>query len=1358
MNDLEKNCSNLHPKFGLCCLQGKVDLPNPKHAPWQLQRLFHSIDDDSKNFLDNIRAYNMMFAFTSMGGKVDKRVNNGRGPYVYCINGQNMHMIGSVLPVEGAPPKFSQLYIHDTSNETTNRIAAVSGQDTKKSLRPSIVQQLQKILDNHNELVKTYRLARDFMGNHQGQEVKIRLIHKGGKNAHTYNLPTSPNEIAALVVGDIGSTELGRDIIIQYRSGLLERISETHQSYLPMQYPLLFPYGDGGYTEGIPHKKTQRKMKGESGTVSLREYFAYNIQDRALDGSLLLYGRKLYQQYLVDAYTMIESYRLRYIRMNQKKLRAEVYNGLADAVFRGDTQASFVGKRVILPSSFTGGARYTMQNYQDAMAICRWAGFPDLFITFTANPKWPEMTRFLEARQLRIEDRPDIVTRIFKMKLDLLIKDIRKEEIFGSVKAVLYTIEFQKRGLPHAHILVFLANKDKLSTAKDIDNIISAEIPNKEAQPELHDVVVNYMLHGPCGIANPHSPCMDKGICTKQFPKNFNSTTVIHEDGYPRYKREDNGVHVMKNGIPLDNRYVIPYNATLLLKYGAHINVERCNQGDSIKYLFKYVNKGYDRVTAAFYTQADDVSEGLVRDEIKMFFDCRYVSSCESVWRILGFDINYRNPSVERLSFHLPNHQMVVFEENEDLQHVMSRNNGKPTMFEAWFIANAKYENAKGSGESYYLRMLLATIKGPTSYKSLRTVNGIYHNSFRDACYALGLLDDDKEYTDGILEAAQWASANYLRRLFSTLLACNCLSRPEFIWRQIWKPLSNDILYQQRQITGHQGFQLSDEELQNLTLLEIEKLLNVNARTLSEFGSMPLPQSSVMELRSNKLIRMELSYDKKLLSSELICLLNNLTPEQKKIYDQVLSTVKSNNGGMYFVYGHGGTGKTYLWNTLSTSLRSEGKIVLNVASSGIASLLLPGGKTAHSQFRIPIAVNEDSICNIKHGSHLSELLINTSLIIWDEAPMANKFCFEALDKSLRDIMKVQQVDAALRPFGGKVILLGGDFRQILPVVRKGSREDIVFSTITSSYLWKDCKVFTLTKNMRLLTNATSKDAMRVQEFANWIISIGDGKVDNNHKEAEEITIPDELLLNPTQDPLRCIIDSTYPELLQNIHSACYFQERAILAPTLAIVDEVNEYVLSMLPGDEVCYLSADTVSKQDEIGGALQDIHSPEFLNSLTMSGLPNHEIKLKVGAPIMLMRNIDKSIGLCNGTRLIVSKLVRHVIEAEIMTGISKGQKVLIPRMTITPSDTSLPFTICRRQFPIMLSFAMTINKSQGQSLTNVGLYLPRPVFTHGQLYVAISRVRSRCGLKILILDEEGKPTNKTNNVVYKEIFNGLT
>ncbi|XP_054824736.1 uncharacterized protein LOC129322435 [Prosopis cineraria] len=1106
------------------------------------------------------------------------------------------------------------------------------------------------------------------MGNHQGQEVKIRLIHKGGKNAHTYNLPTSLNEIAALVVGDIGSTELGRDIIIQYRSGLLERISETHQSYLPMQYPLLFPYGDGGYTEGIPHKKTQRKMKGESGTVSLREYFAYNIQDRALDGSLLLYGRKLYQQYLVDAYTMIESYRLRYIRMNQKKLRAEVYNGLADAVFRGDTQASFVGKRVILPSSFTGGARYTMQNYQDAMAICRWAGFPDLFITFTANPKWPEMTRFLEARQLRIEDRPDIVTRIFKMKLDLLIKDIRKEEIFGSVKAVLYTIEFQKRGLPHAHILVFLANKDKLSTAKDIDNIISAEIPNKEAQPELHDVVVNYMLHGPCGIANPHSPCMDKGICTKQFPKNFNSTTVIHEDGYPRYKREDNGVHVMKNGIPLDNRYVIPYNATLLLKYGAHINVERCNQGDSIKYLFKYVNKGYDRVTAAFYTQADDVSEGLVRDEIKMFFDCRYVSSCESVWRILGFDINYRNPSVERLSFHLPNHQMVVFEENEDLQHVMSRNNGKPTMFEAWFIANAKYENAKG------------------------------------------LLDDDKEYTDGILEAAQWASANYLRRLFSTLLACNCLSRPEFIWRQIWKPLSDDILYQQRQITGHQGFQLSDEELQNLTLLEIEKLLNVNARTLSEFGSMPLPQSSVMELRSNKLIRMELSYDKKLLSSELICLLNNLTPEQKKIYDQVLSTVKSNNGGMYFVYGHGGTGKTYLWNTLSTSLRSEGKIVLNVASSGIASLLLPGGKTAHSQFRIPIAVNEDSICNIKHGSHLSELLINTSLIIWDEAPMANKFCFEALDKSLRDIMKVQQVDAALRPFGGKVILLGGDFRQILPVVRKGSREDIVFAAITSSYLWKDCKVFTLTKNMRLLTNATSKDAMRVQEFANWIISIGDGK------------------------------------------------EHAILAPTLAIVDEVNEYVLSMLPGDEVCYLSTDTVSKQDEIGGALQDIHLPEFLNSLTMSGLPNHEIKLKVGAPIMLMRNIDKSIGLCNGTRLIVSKLVRHVIEAEIMTGISKGQKVLIPRMTITPSDTSLPFTICRRQFPIMLSFAMTINKSQGQSLTNVGLYLPRPVFTHGQLYVAISRVRSRCGLKILILDEEGKPTNKTNNVVYKEIFNGLT
>ena len=140
-----------------------------------------------------------------------------------------------------------------------------------------------------------------------------------------------------------------------------------------------------------------------------------------------------------------------------------------------------------------------------------------------------------------------------------------------------------------------------------------------------------------------------------------------------------------------------------------------------------------------------------------------------------------------------------------------------------------------------------------------------------------------------------------------------------------------------------------------------------------------------------------------------------------------------------------------------------------------------------------------------------------------------------------------------------------------------------------------------------------------------------------------------------------------------------------------------------------------------------------------------------------MLLRNIDQSQGLCNGTRLQVTRLTRTSIQAQIINGTHFGNKVIIPRLKITPSDKRLPMKIVRKQFPVSVSFAMTINKSQGQSLSKVGLYLPRPVFTHGQLYVALSCVKSKNGLKVVICDDDGHLTNTTTNVVYKEVLQGL-
>jgi len=249
----------------------------------------------------------------------------------------------------------------------------------------------------------------------------------------------------------------------------------------------------------------------------------------------------------------------------------------------------------------------------------------------------------------------------------------------------MYTIEFQKCRLPHAHLLLFLHPISKYPTVTDIDKVISAEIPCPVMNTLLYNCVKDHMIHGPCGIAKKSSPCMKNGVCSRFYPKKFQPMTVIDEDGFAHYKRRDNGVSVTKNDISLDNRYVVPYNPKLLLKYQAHINVEWCNTSTSIKYLFKYINKGYDRITTAIVPNHHDVSQIVEdRDEVKKYLDCRYISPCEACWRIFSFPIHGRNPNVERLFFHLLGEQSIYFKDDDDIEEIVGQPSILESMFTSW--------------------------------------------------------------------------------------------------------------------------------------------------------------------------------------------------------------------------------------------------------------------------------------------------------------------------------------------------------------------------------------------------------------------------------------------------------------------------------------------------------------------------------------------------------------------------------------------------------------------------------------------------------------------------------------------------
>ena len=1052
-----------------------------------------------------------------------------------------------------------------------------------------------------------------------------------------------------------------------------------------------------------------------------------------------------------------------------------------------------------------GSPRWFMSQFQDAMAIVRHHSKPTLFITMTTNPNWSEIKDNLLPDQIP-QDRPDLTTRVFKQKKDQLIRDIYNGKIFGDVVAHLWVIEFQKRGLPHAHILIILDSKDIPKTAEEIDQIVCAELPPNPDDPDiseeerarrkpLWDIVINNMIHGPCGDQNTNSPCMENGKCSKQFPKPFQKRTLMDEDrSYPVYRRrapEDGGGQTIKNGKVIDNRWVVPYNPYLSLRYNCHINVESCISPKAAKYLYKYVTKGPDRAMVSAEVEGEDQYEN--RDEVNEYINCRCYGSMEASYRLFAFPIANKKPPVQKLRIHLENEQDVFFVPGEEEQAMQT---GRQTELTAFFKLNEYEKVTNGSdfdpstmpryyelphdytyhrdkkewkkrmrdyrsigrvhtvnpiaGDVFYLRILLHHdhCRGKTSFKDLKTIEGRLYDSYQEVCRVIGLLSDDQEWHIVLTETSSNMFGPQIRAVYCIILMFCQPADPLKLFDDFWKTWTEDF----ERDAVKKGLQLSENNLRTMVRLDLQVRLLSYEKDLPDFGLDPMTNEEKATVSGlinieEPLIRDELNFDIEILKAEVEETVHKFTATQQHIFQTIMTAVMQNKNLLMFISACGGCGKTFLLNALlkAVHILDNGSVATAMASTGIAAQLLHLGRTFHSRLKAPLHPHEKSTLNITAQSSLARLLQRARLLLVDEATLLHRFQLEALDRTLRDLMNQQNI-----PFGGKIIILAGDFRQCLPVIPGANRSDIVNACINHSPLWNKFQVQSLTENMRV---RASGDPI-LEHFANWTLSLGDGTINDQQG---RIIIPKENLfqINPNtqnnkENELRSLVEfceQIFPNMVENVLDPKWLEGRAVLAPTNKEVDEINDLMESKMPGISTKLSSADALENYQDVMR-----FNIEYLNSLYPKGFPRHIISLKPGMPLMLLRNINPKEGLCNGTKLIYVRNINMKVLVCKLPG--RDKDILIPRIKFLPDPGSFPFEWSRLQFPVRVAFSSTINKSQGQTLKQVGVWLRYPVFGHGQLYVASSRVGNPSALKIPIKQQPRQQVDQTDNVVYREVL----
>jgi len=1191
---------------------------------------------------------------------------------------------------------------------------------------------------------------------------------------------TNPREIAAVIVhGDDHRPEAleGRPSIIVYPTddGEPQYLRNDNPLREPLAYPLLFPHGDLGWgldntfdcdhAEYLRYRMLMPEQDLDMSTQSRQRLHVNRFQLLSRIG----------QVYLVDTISRIEDNRLNYIRSHQSTFLGADHDDNDDAE---EQQEDDRPTRFFLPSSFTGSTRHLKKLAANALALVSARGKPTVFITLTCNPYWSEIVRELLKGQTAF-DRPDITCRVFHIKLHLILKYIRQGDIFGADHPIEYemrVIEFQFRGLPHAHIVMRLGGLpegDAGALGAWINQHISATIPPMTDYMTAEDrnyveLATKHMLHrcnrGENGCLN------DRGVCDKGFPKPMTEITHFDERGYPIYRRPNP-----------DASYVVPHNRLLLELWDGHVNVEFAGYVFLVLYLYKYIFKGPDRARVEIRDGVGDAQREEDRDEITRYVRSRYLSSMECMWTTLRYQTYpATSPPVRCVVVQLPS-QLPPGDQVSDMLRYLHRppelRDLRYTEMFANFIADdelpryaaapdyERYESRiKGrlyfyyrrrdrdtivcrmntiyimAGEVWFLRLILLN-RPIASYEDARTVEGRTYPTFQEAAKAAGYATDENEAWLCFTSSLNDSSPPQLRGLFVLL------TREGYPTIHIYR----DDVCLDAMMADYLEREDSRALAVNRLLQDLADRLQDSSRSLSDYG-LPEPRNLASELDRERL-RFDAEEQRAWIEQQ-----PDPSIEQQAVLDAVIDAFTRRARLLLFVQGKGGAGKTWLMKRILAEVRARAGLALVCAATGLAATLYDGGTTAHSLFKIPVEEidveaeddeGRELTCQLPEGSQRLELLLATDLIVWDEFPNNHRHSFEAVYR-------------AMKGFKGRILVACGDFRQIPPVVPGGDKWSVIDASVRSSPLWSKFRVMELTISHRHATDP---------EYAEFVQEIGEGAVGEDYIPSNEKAEPIPNAKIACLQFLRAFNPRTIDEAIEfvypNLNDVASLSGRAILASTNDLVDEWNAAIqrkrcelataaegANERAGRVHQLLSADILTECDDENGHIRRMLTTEFLNNLNRPGVPPHNLQLAVGDVCIVMRNLNKKDGLTNNRRVVVLSIQRFCVKVQT---IGTNPKVFaLPRIRFKFRLPRGSFEMMRTQFPLRLAYCMTYNKSQGQELQAVLVDLRQPAFTHGHLYVALSRVRHRDGIAAFVSDEDIEDSTApfTLNIVYPELL----